>query len=33
MMEDDPVTIHQATQDPNLEKWIEAMNGKYKFMQ
>ena len=33
MMEDDPVNFHQAMQDSNLEKWIEAMNEEYKSMQ
>ena len=32
VMEDDPITIRQAIQDPNLEKWIEAMNEEYKSM-
>ena len=33
MMEDDPVNFHQAMQDSNSEKWIEAMNEEYKSMQ
>ena len=33
MMEDDPINIHQAMQDSNSEKWIEAMNEEYKSMQ
>ena len=33
VMEDDPITVRQAIQDPNSEKWIEAMNEKYKSMQ
>ena len=33
MMEDDPLNFHQAMQDSNSEKWIEAMNEKYKSMQ
>ena len=31
--EDDPLTVRQAIQDPNSEKWIEAMREEYKFMQ
>jgi len=33
MIEDDPVNFHQAVQDSNSEKWIEAMNEEYKSMQ
>ena len=33
MMEDDSVTFHQVMQDSNSEKWIEAMNEEYKYMQ
>jgi len=33
MMEDDLVNFHQAMQDSNSEKWIEAMNEEYKSMQ
>ena len=33
MMEDDSVNFHQAMQDSNSEKWIEAMNDEYKSMQ
>jgi len=33
VMEDDPITVRQAIQDPNLEKWIEAMREEYKSMQ
>ena len=33
MMEDDLVNFHQAMQDSNSEKWIEAMNAEYKSMQ
>ena len=33
MMEDDLVNFHQAMQDSNPEKWIEAMNKEYNFMQ
>jgi len=33
MMEDEPVNFHQAMQDSNSEKWIEAMNEEYKSMQ
>ena len=32
-MEDDPINFHQAMQSSNSEKWIEAMNEEYKFMQ
>jgi len=32
-MKDDPITVRQAIQDPNSEKWIEAMMEKYKSMQ
>jgi len=33
MMEDDQITVRQAIQDPNSEKWIEAMSEEYKSMQ
>ena len=33
VMEDDPITVRQAIQDLNSEKWIEAMREKYKSMQ
>ena len=33
MVDDDPVTFHQAMQDSNSHKWIEAMNEEYKSMQ
>ena len=33
VMEDDPITVRQAIQDPNSEKWIEAMREEYKSMQ
>jgi len=33
MMEDDLVNFHQAMQDSNSEKWIQAMNEEYKSMQ
>jgi len=32
-MEDDLVTVRQAMQDSNSEKWIEVMNKEYKSMQ
>ena len=32
-MEDDPINFHQAMQDINSQKWIEAMNEEYKSMQ
>lgn len=33
LMEDDPINFHQAMQDINSQKWIEAMNEEYKSMQ
>jgi len=33
VMEDDPITVRQAIQDPDSEKWIEAMREEYKSMQ
>jgi len=33
VMEDDPITVRQTIQDPNSEKWIEAMREEYKSMQ
>jgi len=33
VMEDDPITVRQAIQDPNSKKWIEAMGEEYKSMQ
>jgi len=33
MVEDDPINFHQAMKNTNSQKWIEAMNEKYKSMQ
>jgi len=33
VMKDDLITVRQAIQDPNSEKWIEAMREEYKSMQ
>ncbi|RVW39334.1 Retrovirus-related Pol polyprotein from transposon TNT 1-94 [Vitis vinifera] len=33
MMEDDPINFQQAMKSSNSQKWIEAMNEEYKFMQ
>ena len=33
MMEDDAINFHQAIQSSNSQKWIDAMNEEYKFMQ
>ena len=33
MMEDDPINFHQAIQSSDSQKWIDAMNEEYKFMQ
>ena len=32
-MEGDPFNFHQAMQDSNSKKWIDAMNEEYKSMQ
>jgi len=32
-MEGDPINSHQAMQDSNSKKWIDAMNEEYKSMQ
>ena len=33
MVEDDPINFHQAIQTSYSQKWIDAMNEEYKFMQ
>lgn len=32
-MEDDSINFRQVMQDPDLEKWINAMDEEHKFMQ
>ena len=32
MVEDDPINFHQAKQSTNSQKWIDAMNEKFKSM-
>jgi len=33
LIEGDPINFHQAMQDSNSQKWIDAMNEEYKYMQ